>query len=1087
MQNFANFYSYARSRHYTAKSALGSVLAAAQNMRVGFGAFGGKNDNINITELNESPLTGNKGALLDRLYRNDPASNSTPIRSSLEQTGRYFACESSRTIITSGATCPVLPAPEGNCQQNFALVVTAGFWNANGPSNSIGSDDSDGMDLDETNTNTPGAWDGGRYADTSAKTLADVAMYFYERDLHPNLSNEVPATEKDLAGAAASSFGSFSTVPTMHQHMSTYVIAFGVSGTISKSDVPNDYTQAFDWGDVLTDKGKLNDLVHASVNGRGEYLNASNPAELRVALDEAFRQFSQTIGTASAVSFNSQEVQAGALIYRAFYNIRNNTGDLVAQTFNADGTVGDEQWSSAARLDSQVFNDPVTLALTDNRQILTFDPTVSTGAGGKPFRAGSLNVAQQEALEDDVAGTVITGSDQFNKQIDKHVKYLRGDKSNERPVGNLRERPAVKGRLGDIVSSTPVYYGAPNRIRRNRPPYPTSVAPYPANGSETYETFAAAKANRRDMVYVGANDGMLHGFDADDGEEIFAFIPDLMITGFYSQRIKQLLSSNYVHRYAVDLAAAVNDVYMDVDARGLTSSTDENPKEWATILIGGYRGGGKGYFALDVTDPDQVTEANASNVVLWEFTDGDDLLQSDAGGLLVDVNGRAVSDLGYTYSQPTIAMSNVSDTSDTADNRWVAVFGNGYNSTSGRAALFVAFVDGGMDGTWCHPDKSAYNNACAAGEYDFVKLAVAEGNVGVGNGLGTPRAIDVDGNGTVDYAYAGDRFGNLFRFDLRNPDPSLWTSTLIYSTSYDNPNTLTIETEAQPITTKPLVVPHPTVKTGADCGAYDFTNNLVPNLCGGYIVVFSTGSYLYEDDDTSKSVQSIYGIWDRLGSTKVPKTDLVEQSFTAFTGDVNVGTGRTLSENPVDYGIGAGKKQGWYINFDHDPAGGPSDTSIPMDGINDPQYPGEKAIRNLQLRGGLVFVNSVIPKAVLSCTIEAGGAQTAFCPDSGTLLCQSSGGVFDVNSDGIINDLDLVGNTGSVDTNGDGTIDSSELYGNGKLVASTFFEDSVPTDSTFLGSDLITQLSDQTLLIKATDTSGGINTGRISWTRLSGN
>ena len=139
----------------------------------------------------------------------------------------------------------------------------------------------------------------------------------------------------------------------------------------------------------------------------------------------------------------------------------------------------------------------------------------------------------------------------------------------------------------------------------------------------------------------------------------------------------------------------------------------------------------------------------------------------------------------------------------------------------------------------------------------------------------------------------------------------------------------------------------------------------------------------------------------------------------------------------MDYGIGAGKKQGWYINFDHDPAGGPSDTSIPMDGINDPQYPGEKAIRNLQLRGGLVFVNSVIPKAVLSCTIAAGGAQTAFCPDSGTLLCQSSGGVFDVNSDGIINDLDLVGNTGSVDTNGDGTIDSSELYGNGKLVAST--------------------------------------------------
>jgi Tfp pilus tip-associated adhesin PilY1 len=270
----------------------------------------------------------------------------------------------------------------------------------------------------------------------------------------------------------------------------------------------------------------------------------------------------------------------------------------------------------------------------------------------------------------------------------------------------------------------------------------------------------------------------------------------------------------------------------------------------------------------------------------------------------------------------------------------------------------------------------------------------------------------------------------------------------VFQATYSNP--VTLLDEAQPITTRPLVVTHPTKDTGANCYTYNELETKVDRLCGGYIVVFGTGSYLYEGDDTSKEIQSMYGIWDRLGSTVIIKSDLVQQEYTAIAGDSNVGNARILSENPVDYN----SKSGWYNDFDFASA----------NGLIDPQYPGEKAIRNFQIRGGISFVNSVIPKAALSCTSEAGGAANAFCPATGSLSCITLDGVFDINGDGLINSADL--------TEG------------GKMVASTYFEDSVPTDSTFIGGDRVTQLSDRTLEFRSTETSGGANTGRISWSRL---
>ena len=173
--------------------------------------------------------------------------------------------------------------------------------------------------------------------------------------------------------------------------------------------------------------------------------------------------------------------------------------------------------------------------------------------------------------------------------------------------------------------------------------------------------------------------------------------------------------------------------------------------------------------------------------MLWEFTDEDDTYPVDAfnvplGGVvgaISDPLGKPVKDLGYSLSLPTVAMSNVVTGGAPSRNEWVALFGNGPNSTAGIAKLFVLFMDRGLDG-W-------------DGANDFVKIDTGFGVqrpphalAGFPNGLGSPTAIDRDLNGTVDWVYAGDRLGNLYRFDLTDPNPDNWTSTRLFTASYDD-------------------------------------------------------------------------------------------------------------------------------------------------------------------------------------------------------------------------------------------------------------------------------------------------------------
>jgi type IV pilus assembly protein PilY1 len=926
--------------------------------------------------MNLSPLSGNKKTLLDGIYNINP-NGATPLRVNLNKTGRYFECKSG-DIFGSAADsapgdpdCPVLVTSEGGaCQMNYTILVTDGYYD--GFAAGVGNTDKDtGV--------TASNFDGGALEDNFADTLADVAMNYYERDLQPTLEDKVQTTILDRAryplasGYPTDVEGNFDLMP---QHMTTYAVGFGVDGTLSA--MPTDPTAAFAWPDPSSANKatKVDDLRHTAYNGRGDYLSAKDPTALSEALNQIFAAIGQEEGAASAVAFNTQNIDSGSLVFRAFFNTVTNSGDLVAHKVNLDGTidVSVEEWSAAGGLQCR------STATTDDRIIFTYKDTGDATSAGIPFEWANLTTgveSQQESLNLPVPGNVADVGDE-------RLDWIRGHTGNEGPNfddGQLRERLTGSGEkelLGDIVHSAPVFVGQPPFSGRDNLPYPNTVG-------QLYSDFKLSKLDREELVYVGANDGMLHAFDANTGQEKFAFVPNML---FNNNKLSNLTKPNYSHEFYVDLTPTVNDTYIN--------------SSWNTVLIGGMGKGGQGYYALNVTDPASfATEAGAAANVMWEFTSTDD----DA--------------LGYSFSEPLIVMTN--DGPD-GGKTWVAIFGNGYNSSNadGDAELFVLKLTGGLDGDWTDPG-------------DYIKISTLNGIVESGtntpNGISGISAVDLDQNGTVDYVYAGDLQGNLYRFNFQGDMASWGLDGLLYKARYDDTGPI------QPITNAPVVIPHP--------------NN------SGFIVIFGTGSWMTTADRTDGNIQSIYGIWDDLGALAdgteigsaangtVTYSMLVEQQFINHANEEEGFTVRTSTSNEVVWdNAGADQVRGWYINFDMPSA----------DGSKPVEFAGERAVRRFHIRGGLLFVNTIIPKLEDICLGGAGGYELGFCPETGG-SCDKT--VFDLNNDGVFNIDDNVG----------------DLEGSDVIVTGKRFDDSTPADSSFIGDTQVTQTSDKSIRTSKTNTS----------------
>jgi len=615
-QNFANWFSYYRKREYTAKGAYGRVIADAKGVRMGLNTLHNNSGTSRkaITDMNDDPTTGNKKLLLDALYGLQ-AGNATPLQQKTLDTCKYLSCES----LTSApfTVCPQLTAAAGgNCQQNFLLAMTDGFYND--PFSGISNKDGD--------KNT--TFDGGAYADSRSNTLGDIAMHYYERDLHPGLADKLAV----LPGVD----------DAKHQHIVSYGIAFGVDGTITA--MPPDPKVAFTWpnpfsGTTLQQNlARVDDLRHLAYNGRGKFLSAASPEQLIQALTDALQDVADRTGAASAVAINTTSLQSDTLVFQARFNSKDWSGELRAFKINLDGTLASSPTWNA--------KDTLNLQAPNARSILTLGVTGSGQPDGVPFQWANLTSTQQAQLNDD-PDTSATDNDSEGQQ---RLEWLRGDKTNEGTGKNYRTRST---KLGDLIDSPPFFVGEPNFDYPDAFPAPFSIG-------QAYSGFASANKGRTKVVYIGGNDGMLHAFHHDNGNELLAYVPNEVFAN-----LARLTSPSYVHRYYVDGPVVAGDAYAN--------------SKWRTVLLGALNGGGQGIFALDVSDPGTFNESAADETVLWEFTDADD------------------ADLGYTYGRPAVVPM--------ANGKFAAVFGNGYNntqsdgkaSTTGHGALFIAFIEQGTD------------------------------------------------------------------------------------------------------------------------------------------------------------------------------------------------------------------------------------------------------------------------------------------------------------------------------------------------------------------------------------------------------
>ncbi len=405
---------------------------------------------------------------------------------------------------------------------------------------------------------------------------------------------------------------------------------------------------------------------------------------MQAQLKRAFIKVQAQSGSSAALSFNSSRLEEGSTAYISLFNSSNWSGDVQAYALDSSGELtGSSIWSAATLLTSGRPGHAL-------RNIFTYN-----GSQGVPFEWSKLTAAQQSDLRRMARGSVTEQN---------VLDYLRGDRSNE-AVDKLRMRSSI---LGDVVSSKPIYVGAPKDKWPARSPFPTGAG-------QTFSDFKTSQVNRTPVIYAGANDGMLHGFNAENGQELVAYIPSAVYSTEPEEGLGYLADPLYTHRYYVDQTPTVASVYLDV-----TSSSGNNPT-WQTVLLGGLKAGGRSLFLLNITDPAQFAQSddNAQKLALWEFSH---------------------PDLGYTYSKPTIAMME--------NGRWAAIFGNGYNATGdGKAALFIVYLDGGLDGVW--------TDGSAGSARDYIILKTGVGSVASPNGLATPITLDLDGNDAIDRVYAG--------------------------------------------------------------------------------------------------------------------------------------------------------------------------------------------------------------------------------------------------------------------------------------------------------------------------------------------
>ncbi|WP_431113044.1 PilC/PilY family type IV pilus protein [Variovorax paradoxus] len=815
-QNFQNWRYYYSTRREMTKAAIKQVFRRVKDdYRVGYSRTSydraddrmGTSDTDRWNFLDIRDFTDNQKLKFFSAIHNSNGSFDTPIRGALSKAGQYFAKKA--PLQTSD---PI----EHSCQRNFTLLATDGGWTKSGERKKGGSYYDFGPYGISKQMDVPvsvGQQDKGDAVQRpmrdsggdGTETLADVAAYYYNADLRDkrSLDNCTGALGADVCknnvkGETADAFHSFGD-SSDKQHMTTMTLGLGLNGTIAYrpdyktatkvDDAPRDFYDIVkgekNWP-AIADPGTKSDylplthnddLWHAAVNGRGQYFSASDPTSLIRSLSEALDIVKASTGAASAASTSTiRPTGDNNDAFVASYVSQKWIGDVQRFRVNPKtGALENLTWSARTELDKlaaadrNIFyrkpNSNTNRAFTAEnlrddrlgRNFRDFCDQPGASGSGKPDQCEMLQPADLEAAN----------------KTENLVKFIRGDKS----MPYYRKREST---LGDITNASLLYAGSPS--------FPYQDPTYVNYKKEP------ASLNRSKIVLAAANDGMLHAFDRETGAEKWAFIPSVVMSNLY-----KLADTNYPNNHAafVDATPVLADVYID-KGKG-------EGKKWRTIVVGGLGGGGRGYYALDITNP-------AAPEVLWEYEH---------------------PDLGLSFGNPIITKRK--------DGKWVVVFASGMNNANGVGKLFVLdAATGNLDineplstgaGTSDEPSGLTYINAWVAAEGDNQALRF----------------------------YGGDLLGNLWRFDIDGLlDPKGDALLLAKLVGPDD------KSKPQPVTTKPSLaeVKYNGIKyamvyvaTGRYLGISDLSDKSIQSF------------YAIKDPLTAKSWNKVRGNFDFVENT----------------------------------------------------------------------------------------------------------------------------------------------------------------------------------------------------------------------------
>jgi len=846
MTNFANWFAYYKSRNQMMKTAVGQAFQSlTSNYNVGLVSLSVAAAEGGMTPPREFSAS-NRADWYSRLYAMN-GDQSTPIRQALHAIGKMYANQSPYNYSAKNA------AVQYACQQNFTFITTDGYWNGGAAADVVNNDNVESST--RFCTRASGCLDP---ATQSYNSLADVALYWY----NGGSNSKVASLRTDLEDWNNAGLVPAASGDNQRLHMNTYALGLGVDGVMNYEakydtlptpggdfyNLKNGVTKgcpwnnggAYNWPDPKTGESsgsaayqsRVDDLWHAAINGHGKYFSASDPTQVVQGLSTALSNIQVRVGAAAAAATSTPNIsQEDNDIFSSTFTTVKWFGELSDRKIDtATGVVGTSAlWTSSDTVGKKVSDT------SDTRRIYMLD--AATGAL-KSFDYAGMTTTERAWFDNKCTllsqcASLTPANQAIVNNGTTIVNWLRGQqayandtvlrayaRTENTPAGASAPLPIV---MGDIASSKPAYLRDPRKA-------------YTAAG---YSDYKVAQAARAPTVFVASNDGMLHAFNAKTGEELWAYVPRITMKKL---PVQASLTYGLNHQFTADGAPELGDVKI--------GST------WRSVLVAGLNAGGRGFYAMDVTDP-------ANPKALWE-------LCADAA-----ICSSSDADLGLSFGNPQFGTWK--DASGTE--RWVVFLTSGYNNVPGSDG-----VNGG-DG------KGYLYVVDAATGQVLNKTSTGVGSTTTPSGFARITAITANPltDPLVTYVYAGDNQGKMWRFDYtRGGAPAVL--------QMGDAGT------AQPVTTRPEVTMCQVDSTDA---------NGVVSAGVSNMVVFGTGRLLDVSDIPDQSNQSVYVLKDR--GTGIAATDW--RNAGAMSRQVLApasGGNYTISGAAVNLATQAG----WYFDLD---------------------------------------------------------------------------------------------------------------------------------------------------------------------------